>query len=117
LSIAQFAAVVVIGSIGAIPFCALGLLLGSLTSGRAAPAVANIVFLLLTYFSGLFMQLPKAIASVVVVSPAFYLHQLTLAAANVKNSMIGGVTAHIVILVGVTILCLGISARRIERVG
>src|SRR4029077_19766914 len=101
----------------AIPFCALGLLIGSLTSGRAAPAVVNVIYLVLLYFSGLFMQLPKAISWVVTLSPAFYLHQLTLTAANTKSFMVGGVGAHIAILLGVTVVCLGISVRRLERAG
>jgi ABC-2 type transport system permease protein len=117
LGVGHIAAVVAIAALGAIPFCAMGLLLGSLTSGRAAPAVVNIVYILLLYFSGLFIALPKAIGWVVTVSPAFYLHQLMLAAAGSRNFMIGGVGAHIAILLAVTVLCLGISARRLERNG
>jgi ABC-2 type transport system permease protein len=117
LSLAQFAGVIATASLGAIPFCALGLLIGMLTSGRAAPAVANIVFLIFLYFSGLFVQLPKAIESVVTASPAFYLHQLTLAAAGSKNFMINGPLMHVAILLGVTVVCLGLATRRLERQG
>jgi hypothetical protein len=31
--------------------------------------------------------------------------------------MIGGALTHIAILIGITVLCLGIAARRLERVG
>jgi ABC-2 type transport system permease protein len=117
LSFAQFVAVIATASLGAVPFCAIGLLIGMLTSGRAAPAVANIVFLIFLYFSGLFVQLPKAIATVVTASPAFYLHQLTLAAADTKNFMIGGPLTHVAILLGVTVICLGLATRRLERQG
>ena len=104
-------------SLGAVPFCAMGLLLGSLTSGRAAPAVVNIIYILLTYFSGLFVPLPKSLEFIAAGSPAFYLHQLALASAGSKNFMIGGALTHIAFLVGVTVLCLGVAARRLERVG
>jgi ABC-2 type transport system permease protein len=117
LNLLQIAALIGTVSIGAIPFCAMGLLLGSLMSGRAAPAVTNIIYILLTYFSGLFFPLPKALAFIAAGSPAFYLHQLALAAAGSQNFMIGGALNHIALLVSVTVLCLGLAARRLERVG
>jgi ABC-2 type transport system permease protein len=117
LGVWQILALIATVAIGAIPFCAMGLLLGSLTSGRAAPAVANIIYILLTYFSGLFFPLPKGLEFIAAGSPAFYLHQLALAAAGSKNFMIGGALNHIALLLGVTVLCLGLATRRLERVG
>jgi ABC-2 type transport system permease protein len=76
LSLAQSIGIALTVTVGAIPFCAVGLFIGSLTSARAAPAIVNILYMLLIYFSGLFIQLPKALSFVVTASPAFYLHQL-----------------------------------------
>lgn len=118
LSIPGLLGVIVLSAVGAVPFSALGLLIGSLTSGRAAPAVANIIYLVLLYFSGLFIQLPKGISWIATLTPAFYLHQLELAAAGTKNFMIGGgALTHVAILLGVTVLCLGLTTRRLERLG
>jgi ABC-2 type transport system permease protein len=117
LSVTKLLAVTLTATVGAIPFCAIGLLLGSLLSSRAAPAIVNVLYMLLIYFSGLFIQLPKAIGFVVTFSPAFYLHQLALESAGSKNYMIGGALTHIGILLGSTVLCLGIASRRLERVG
>jgi ABC-2 type transport system permease protein len=117
LTLPQLIGIALTVTVGAIPFCAVGLFIGSLTSARAAPAIVNILYMLLIYFSGLFIQLPKAISFVVAASPAFYLHQLALHVSGTKNFMIGGALTHIAILLGITVLCLGIAARRLERVG
>lgn len=117
LPLTTLIAVLLTVALGAIPFCALGLMLGSFASGRAAPVIVNILYILLLYFSGLFIQLPKALQSVVTVSPAFYLHQLALSAAHTKNFMVVGPLTHIAVLLGVTVLCLTVSARRLTRVG
>jgi ABC-2 type transport system permease protein len=109
--------VIAVATAGAMPFCALGLLVGSFVTGRAAPVMTNVLYLLLIYFSGLIMALPKAIQFVVLISPAFYLHQLALAAAQTKNYMIGGAAVHVAILVGITVLCLVLASRRLVRVG
>jgi len=102
---------------GAIPFSAIGLLLGATVSGRAAPAVVNVLYIVLLYFSGLFIPLPEAIRSVVLASPAFYLHQLTLDVVGAPNYLAGGALHHVAVLVGITVLCLGVATRRLARVG
>jgi ABC-2 type transport system permease protein len=117
LSIPQFATVIAVTAVGSVPFCALGLWIGSMTSGRAAPAVTNIVYLVLLYFSGLFIPLPEGIRQVVLASPAFYLDQLALASIGAQNFIVGSVLNHVVVLLGVTVLFLGLTARRLERVG
>ena len=45
--------------IGTIPFCAMGLMIGSLVSGSAAPGYANLIYLPGCYLSGMFFPLPK----------------------------------------------------------
>ena len=117
LSLLQILIVIAVVSAGSIPFCALGLWIGALTSGRAAPAVANIVYLILLYFSGLFMPLPESIRSVALASPAFYLDQLALASIGAKNFIVGSPAMHVLVLLGVTVAFLGLTARRLARVG
>jgi len=110
-------AVIPIVALGAIPFSALGLLIGSIVSGRAAPAIVNIVYLVLLYFSGLFIPLPKAISAIVFGSPAFYLHQLALGGAGAANSMVGGAWVHVAVLAAVAVACITVARRRLARVG
>jgi ABC-2 type transport system permease protein len=104
-----------IASLGAIPFCALGLLLGSVLSAKAAPGVVNVVYIVLSYFSGLFIPLPEAIQSVVLASPCFYLHQLLLELIGADNFIVASATVHVVVLLAVTLLCFGLAIRRLER--
>jgi len=117
LSIVQIITVTTIMAFGAIPFCAIGLFIGSITSGRAAPAIANLIYLPMIYFSGLFIPLPEGIRAVVMASPAFYLDQLALASIGAKNYMVGSAAAHVGILLGVTVAFLGLAGRRLAREG
>jgi ABC-2 type transport system permease protein len=117
LSVWQALTVIVIAAAGSVPFSAIGLFIGSLTSGRAAPAVTNIVYLVLLYFSGLFIRLPEGIRPVVIGSPAFYLDQLALASIGAQNFILGSAFNHILVLLGITVLFLSAAARRLARIG
>jgi ABC-2 type transport system permease protein len=117
LSALQMMSVLAIVAIGSIPFCAIGLFIGSLTSGRAAPAITNIIYLLLIYFSGLFIPLPEGIRAIVMASPAFYLDQLALASIGAQNFIVGSALNHIAILLGITVVFLGLAGRRLAREG
>ena len=117
LTFAQLLSVLGIVAIGAIPFCAIGMFLGSLSSGKAAPAIANIIYLLMIYFSGLFIPLPEGIRAIVMASPAFYLDQLALASIGAQNFIVGSALNHVAILLGITVLFLGLAGRRLAREG
>lgn len=117
LSAPDMLAIAGISALGAIPFCAMGLLLGATLSAKAAPGIVNVVYLLMLYLSGLFIPLPEAISGVVLVSPAFYLHQLMLESIGADNFLVGGAATHVVVLVAVTVLCFGLAMRRLERAG
>ena len=82
LSLGQVAIVWAVLVLGAIPFSAIGLFLGSRVSGSAAPAWGNLLFLPMIYLSGLFIPLPEGLKKWVVVWPTFHLDQLALALAG-----------------------------------
>lgn len=115
ISMGQLAGMVVVESIGTLPFCAIGLFIGSKVTGRFAPAMANLVYLPLVYLSGLFFPLPEGIRWVALFSPAFHLNQLTLGVAG-NPSVLGasGPTMHVAALVGATILFAGLAARNLS---
>ena len=54
LGAGQVAALSAAFMLGTIPFCAMGLMIGSLASGTAAPAYANLIYLPGCYLSGMF---------------------------------------------------------------
>jgi ABC-2 type transport system permease protein len=114
---AQVLGIAALAAVGALPFCAIGLMIGSMTSARGAPAIVNILYILLMYLSGLFVPLPQGIAFIALGSPAFYLHQLSIEIAGLPNFILGSALNHVAVLAGITLLCLGLAVRRLERVG
>lgn len=100
---------------GTIPFCAIGLFIGSRVSARTAPAIVNLVYLSMIYLSGLFIPLPPSVRWIAVFSPAFHLNQLCLAMAGVGSIL--SQQMHIAALVGVAVLFAGLTVRRLTQIG
>ncbi len=117
LSLAQVATMWSVFVVGTIPFSAMGLLLGSLVSGSAAPAYGNLVFLPMIWLSGLFIPLPKILESWVVIWPTFHLDQLALGLAGVNHFTYIPPVMAAAALAGVTALCGGLAVRRLARKG
>jgi len=117
LSLAQVAIIWAVLIVGTIPFCAMGLLIGSLVSGSAAPAWGNLVFLPMMWLSGLFIPLPDSLERWVVIWPTFHLDQLALGLAGVKQFTFIPPVMAAAVLAGVTVLCGGLAMRRLARVG
>lgn len=102
---------------GTIPFSAIGLLIGAYSSGAAAPAWGNLVFLPMMGLSGLFIPLPKALEPWVVLWPAFHLNQLALGLADVRQFRFVPPSFAFAVLLAVTLVCGGLAIRRLARVG
>jgi ABC-2 type transport system permease protein len=115
LGAAQCLRLVTINALGALPFCALGLLLGTLTTARSAPAIINLLYLAMIYLSSFLIPLPKSIEWIALASPAFYLDQLALSALGAPSH--GAALTHIGVLAGVTFLPAALAIRRLARVG
>lgn len=117
LSPTQLVAVSGVLVAGTIPFCALGLMLGSLVSGTAAPAYANLVYLPGLYLSGVFFPLPKSMYFQVPLWPQFHLDQLVFAAGGVSKFRYIEPEISVAVLLGFTVLCGGIAMHRLRRRG
>lgn len=117
LTLAQVAIIWAVLIVGTIPFCAMGLLLGALASGSAAPAWGNLVFLPMMWLSGLFIPLPDSLKRWVVIWPTFHLDQLALGLAGVEQFTFIPPAMAAAVLAGVTVLCGGLAIRRLARVG
>jgi ABC-2 type transport system permease protein len=115
LSAWQLASVVAISVVGTLPFCAIGLFIGSRVAGRTAPAFVNLAYLPMVYLSGLFFPLPPSIQNVVLVSPAFHINQLALQAAGIPRIL--PPAWHLAALLGVTVLFAGLAVRRVVTMG
>lgn len=103
--------------VGTIPFSAIGLFIGAYSSGAAAPAYGNLLFLPMMWLSGLFIPLPDFLQRWMAIWPSFHLNQLALNLAGVEQfTFIPGAMAAGV-LVGVTVLFGGLAIHRLARVG
>jgi len=128
LSVAQFVTIFVIDILGALPFCAVGLFIGTRTSAKAAPAFVNLAYLPMMYLGGLFFPLPRSIQFIERASPAFHLDQLGLLASGTPSldqlalgvagaSSQGTPFTHVAVLAGVTLVFTLLAIRRLSRVG
>jgi ABC-2 type transport system permease protein len=115
LTAGQIARVAVTGILGAVPFCAMGLLIGAWATGRSAPAFVNLVYIPMLHLSGLFYPLPKSLQAMAPAWPTYHLHQLALSATGVDSY--GETLTHVAVLAGVTVLFSLIALRRLERAG
>lgn len=114
LTAAQMANLLLIETLGTLPFCAMGLFIGARVSGKAAPAVVNMVYLPMIYLSGLFFPLPGALRIVPVFSPAFHLNQAAQVALGFPSALgPNGMNMHIAMLAGVTVLFTMLTVRRV----
>lgn len=114
----QWAMLLAVGVLGTLPFCALGLLVGTLIKGQAAPAVINLIYLPMSFVSGLWMPvsaLPHLFTVIAPLWPSYHLARLALpAVGNIPPADIG---FHITSLVLMTTVFCAISAFRLRRKG
>ena len=117
LNAGQLAAMSAVLIAGAIPFCALGLMVGALASGSAAPAYAHLLYLPGLYLSGVFFPLPKSMYFQAPFWPQFHLNQLVFAAGGVDKFRWIAPEMAFAVLLGFTVLCAGIAMVRLKRRG
>lgn len=117
LNAAQLAAMSGMLVLGTIPFCAFGLMLGSLVSGTAAPAYANLLYLPGLYLSGVFFPLPKSMHFQVPFWPQFHLDQLIFAAGGLDKFRFIAPEIAAAVLLGFTVLCSAVAVHRLRRKG
>jgi ABC-2 type transport system permease protein len=101
---------------GVLPFCAIGLFIGSLVAGSGAPAVANLIYLPMSFLSGLWMPLsvlPPLVAKIAPLWPAYHLGRLALGA--VGQAPDEAWLPHVLALGIVTIAFLALARRRLAR--
>jgi ABC-2 type transport system permease protein len=103
--------------LGSLPFCAIGLLIGSYVSANASPAVANLVYLPGMWLSGSMFPLPESMRPWAIIWPMFHLNQTALGAAGIKEFSFVNPLWTAAVLVAITVLCTGLALRRLARVG
>lgn len=107
-------------TVGAIPFCAMGLAAGVWLAPQAAPAVVNLVFLPLAFFSGLWVPLmlfPGWLQQVAGFLPPYHLAAIALDVVGAQPG--ADVPYHVAVLAAFTGAFVALAAfgwRRLEEV-
>ena len=101
---------------GSLPFSAMGLALGYFTGPNSAPSTINLIYLPMSFCSGLWlpiMFLPKVVQTIALAMPPYHLAQLALgmvgAGAHTSN------IAHWELLGAFTMICLGVARIGFQR--
>jgi len=101
---------------GVMPFCALGLMIGSRANASAAPAFVNLIYMPMAFLSGLWMPLTmllKILTQIAPLWPAYHLSQLALMVVGQVPAT--GIGVHVLWLAGFTAICFGIAKRWLAR--
>ncbi len=114
LSLWQWGLLLALALLGVLPFCAIGLWVGSCAKASAAPAILNLIYLPMSFLSGLWVPLealPHALAQLAPVWPAWQLAQLGYSIAGVATP--AAVAGHLAALVALGAGCLALARRRL----
>lgn len=117
LGLSQVAALLLVGVLGVLPFCALGMFVGTLFKGQGAPGVLQLIYLPMSFMSGLWFplpMLPKFLQQIAPIWPSYHLDMLALAAVGMKQDAL---LPHVLVLLGVAAGFLLLAARRLRRNG
>ena len=118
LSVSQGVSLFAINVLGALPFCAIGMFLGSVVSGAASPAIVNLIFLPMAFLSGLWLPLqfmPQFLQDIAPIWPAYHLAQMALATVGAPS--VGSFAGHIAVLAGTTLAFFLLAMRRMHGSG
>ncbi|MEO8367076.1 MAG: ABC transporter permease [Pseudoxanthomonas sp.] len=116
MSASQSALLLCVDILGVMPFCALGLLIGTLVNGNGAPAVVNLIYMPMALLSGLWLplkMLPAVVGQIAPLWPAWHLGQLGLKIVGQDDGR--PVWMHVAVLLGFTAICLFLAQRRLQR--
>lgn len=116
MPVAQFARLLGTLVAGSLPFSAMGLALGYFTGPNSAPATINLIYLPMSFCSGLwvpFMFLPKIVRQIALVLPPYHLSQLALGIVGAGSHE--SLATHWEVLIAFTMICLGVARIGFQR--
>jgi len=102
--------------LGAVPFCSLGLAIGFFAGPNSAPAVVNMIYLPLSFLSGLWVpvdMLPKFLQHIATGLPPYHLSQLALNLIGYGHG--GSFWYHWEFLLGFMFISLGVARIGFQR--
>ncbi len=115
LAPSQWARLFAVNVFGVLPFSAIGLYVGTLVGGNAAPALLNLLYLPMAFLSGLWLPLAMLPAIFTTLAPAWPAYHLGQLALKVVGHDSGGATwGHLLVLAVVTAAFLLLAQRRLS---
>jgi ABC-2 type transport system permease protein len=116
LTLMRWSLLLVLAVLGVIPFCAMGLLVGSVCKATAAPAVLNLIYLPMSFLSGLWVPLsllPRPLVQLAPLWPSWHLAQI--AQVVVGSGARSGTAVHVLVLAGMAVACFTAARRALAR--
>jgi ABC-2 type transport system permease protein len=101
---------------GSLPFSAMGLAIGYFAGPNSAPAAINLIYLPLSFCSGLwvpYMFLPKLVRQIALALPPYHLSQLALGIVGAGRHE--SAATHWEVLFAFTLICLGVARIGFQR--
>ena len=116
LEVGQWLSLATVCVLGVIPFCAIGLAIGARANASAAPAFVNLVYLPMSFLSGLWMPLtllPAFFTQIAPLWPSYHLAQLGQMAIGLQPW--SDVPAHAAWIVGESAVFFALARRWLAR--
>jgi ABC-2 type transport system permease protein len=116
LQLMRWALLLVLAVLGVIPFCAIGLLVGSVCKATAAPAVLNLIYLPMSFLSGLWVPLsllPRPLVQLAPLWPSWHLAQIAQVVAG--SGAGSGTAVHVLVLSAMAAACFTAAQRALAR--
>lgn len=118
LQASQWALLLLVNVLGVLPFCAIGLYIGTLVGGSGAPAVVNLLYLPMSFLSGLWLPLallPAIFTRIAPIWPSYHLGQVALKV--VGRDAGGSLAMHLGVLMVVAAAFFVLARARLARSG
>ena len=113
----QAGALLLTGVLGVLPFCALGMFIGTVFKGQGAPGMLQLIYLPMSFLSGLWFplpMLPKFLQQIAPIWPSYHLDKIAMAAVGLNNEPL---LPHVLVLLGFAVGFLLLATRRLRRYG
>lgn len=110
----QWVLLFAVNVLGVMPFAAIGLWVGTLVGGQAAPAIINILYLPMAFLSGLWMPLkllPSWIGTLAPMWPSYHHAQIGLKVVGMDAGR--PLALHLGVLAAVTVVAFLLARRRL----
>lgn len=107
MTVARALTLLVVEVLGGVPFCAMGLAIGYFAGPNSAPAIVNLIYMPLAFFSGLWIPIrlfPHVLQRVALFLPPYHLGEMALGVVGMGDGEANWV--HLVVLGAFAALCL-----------